>query len=331
MGSRAEQVDDQSQAIVGDARPTFDVLAQGRTSIDLTFLGLPHLPRLGEEYFATGFAMNPGACFINVAALSRLGLHTGFASDLGNDLFSRFVMDEMRAQGIDETFIRRQERDMTVLSVGLSFPQDRSFITWEVETKFEGRGVLLEDLQRYRVRCLFTHARFRPEVFAEARRRRIPICVDSFWDREYLCSQAVHQAIDQADVFMPNLLEACTITGMSNAEDALAALAGRAPMVAIKLGAEGAIGSFEGCVYRAPSLPVTVVDTTGAGDNFDAGFIYGLLHRLPFGECLRCAVVAGSLSTRGAGGVQASPSEDELRAGLAALGPYEISARLSHS
>jgi sugar/nucleoside kinase (ribokinase family) len=310
---------------------TLDVLVQGRTSVDLTFLGLPHLPRLGEEYLATGFAMNPGACFINVASLSRLGLWVGFATDLGNDLFSRYVLDEMHRWGIDQRFVRLHDRDMTALSVGLSFPHDRSFITWEQPDGVDSRGILLEDLRRHRVRCLFTHTAVRPDVYAEARRQGIPICVDSFWDPGFLRSGAVQTAIGQAEVFMPNRLEAQAITGTSTPEAALAALAAKAPMVAIKLGADGAIGAYQGRVYRVPALPVEAVDTTGAGDNFDGGFIYGLLKGLPFGECLRCAVVAGSLSTRCPGGVTGSPTEGELLAGLDRLPAPTITAHLFES
>jgi sugar/nucleoside kinase (ribokinase family) len=310
-------------------RPVIDVLAQGRCSVDLTFLGLPHLPRLGEDYYVSGFGINPGAGFINVASLRRLGLRVGLATDLGTDLFSRYILERFRAEDIDETFVRIQDRDLTVLTVGLSFPPDRTFITWEEQDVFGSRGVLIEDLRRYRVGCLFSHVAFTADVYAEAREQGIPICIDSFWDREFLTSAAAQAAIAQADAFLPNQVEACTITGTTTAEAALAALAPRCPMVAIKLGAAGVIGSFQGRCYRVPALPVEVIDTTGAGDNFDGGFIYGLVRGLPFEECLRCAVVAGSLSTRRAGGVAASPTVDELRAGLAALGPSEKSVHLS--
>lgn len=310
--------------IVGESeteRRVFDVLVRGRSSIDLTFLGLPHLPRLGEEYHATGFAMNPGASFINAAAAARLGLRTGYASDLGNDFFSAYIRDQFREFGIDEHFVRFHDRDLTELSVGLSFPTDRTFITWDPVPDWMGRGILVEDLRHHQVRCIFTHRPLASGAYAEARRQGIPICIDSFWEPEYLQSDRVWASIDQADVFMPNLIEARTITGAATAEEALAALSARAPMVAIKLGAEGAVGWHQGRIYRVPSLAVEVVDTTGAGDNFDAGMIYGLLRGLSFPECLRCGVIAGSLSTRRPGGVRGSATAEEMEAGLRVLGP----------
>ncbi|MGH2410556.1 MAG: carbohydrate kinase family protein [Chloroflexota bacterium] len=305
-------------------RPLFDVVVRGRSSIDLTFLGLPHLPRLGEEYHSTGFAMNPGASFINAAAAARLGLRTGYATDLGNDFCSRYIHDQLKSTGIDERFIQFHDEDLTELSVGLSFPTDRTFITWDAAEGWEDRGVLIDDLRHNVVRCIFSHVPLTPEVHAEARRQGICICVDSFWQMDYLHSDRVWQSIAQADIFMPNLIEAFEITGADTAEEALAVLSKRVPMVAIKLGAAGAIGSHHGHVYQVPALKVEVVDTTGAGDNFDAGVIYGLLRDLPFPDCLRCGVVAGSLSTRRPGWVEGSATAEEMAAGLLALGPTEI-------
>jgi len=84
-----------------EARSTFDILVRGRASVDLTFLGMPHMPRLGEEYYVSGFAMNPGATFTNVTSLKRLGLRVGYVTDLGSDFFSRYILESMRAEQID--------------------------------------------------------------------------------------------------------------------------------------------------------------------------------------------------------------------------------------
>ncbi len=304
-------------------KPLFDVLVRGRSSIDLTFMGLPHLPKLGEEYYAKGFAMNPGAAFINAASSARLGLRTGYATDLGNDFFSGYIRERLRTTGVDERFIRFHERDLSEVSVGLSFPTDRAFITWDAAQGWDDRSVLLDDLRCNAVRCIFTHMPLRDEVYAEARRQGILICVDSFWDQPFLQSTRVWEPIDQADVFMPNLIEALTITGKDTAEEAIAVLEARVAMVAIKLGPDGTLGAYKGRLYQAPALPVEAIDTTGAGDNFDAGLMYGLLHDRPFPECLRCAVVAGSLSTRCAGGVEGSPTAEEMEAALSTLGPVQ--------
>jgi sugar/nucleoside kinase (ribokinase family) len=322
-GGRSHPLIQQDSLAPERTAPLIDVLVQGAASVDLTFLGLPELPRLGQEYYATGFGMNPGACFITVNALRRLGLRTGFSTDLGNDFFSRYVLDCIRSAGIDQTFIRLQDRDLSEVSVGLSFPHDRTYITWDATPGWSFRAVQFDDLRSHRVRCLFTHVALDADVFAEARSQGIPICVDAFWNPAFLTSRMVWDAIGQADVFMPNLIEACKITGTTTPEAALASLAKHVPMVAIKLGPDGAIGCADGVQHWVPALPVAAVDTTGAGDNFDAGFMYGLVRGLPFDTCLRCAVVAGSLSTQAPGGVTASPDEQGLLQGLDGLARRE--------
>ena len=82
------------------------------------------------------------------------------------------------------------------------------------------------------------------------------------------------------------------------------------------LGAQGAIGRAGGEIARAPSLPIDVVDTTGAGDSFDAGFVYGYLAGWDLARVLRLACVCGSLSTRAAGGTAAQATLVEALAAL---------------
>ncbi len=80
----------------------------------------------------------------------------------------------------------------------------------------------------------------------------------------------------------------------------------------IKLGADGVLASHQGRVIHMPGIAVDVVDTTGAGDNFDCGFIYGLLHDDSFEDCLRAGNFCGGRSTTAHGGWYASPTEEQL-------------------
>lgn len=94
---------------------------------------------------------------------------------------------------------------------------------------------------------------------------------------------------------------------------AAAVLRGYGPTIAMKAGAAGAIGWDDTGRHTAAGLPVDVLDTTGAGDSFDAAFLAGRLAGRSFAECLRWAAVGGSLSTRAAGGTAAQPTADQLR------------------
>ena len=125
---------------------------------------------------------------------------------------------------------------------------------------------------------------------------------------------AYTETLAQTDVFLPNGVEARAIAGEPDVEAALSTLAKRTPLVAVKLGAEGAIARRGEETVRAAPPPVQVVDTTGAGDSFDAGFVCGYLKGWPLERTLRLACACGSLATRQPGGTNGQPTLAEALA-----------------
>ena len=90
-------------------------------------------------------------------------------------------------------------------------------------------------------------------------------------------------------------------------------LGSRVEVLGIKLGAEGALGVRQGARVRVASIPVKVVDTVGAGDSFDAGFLYGYLNSWSLEKTLRLACVCGALSTQQPGGTNGQPTLEQAR------------------
>ena len=121
----------------------------------------------------------------------------------------------------------------------------------------------------------------------------------------------MYELLKLTTVFLPNENEALSLTGASTVEEAAERLAAQASIVAVKMGADGGLVYDGETLYRAPIIPVDVLDTVGAGDTFDAGFIYGFLQGWPLERCLKLGVVCGSLSTRMAGGIASQPVLDE--------------------
>ncbi len=81
----------------------------------------------------------------------------------------------------------------------------------------------------------------------------------------------------------------------------------------MKLGARGALARYGSEIVHAASIPMDVVDTTGAGDSFDASFVYGYLGGWPLQRTLRLAAICGALSTRAAGGTGSQATLDEAQ------------------
>jgi sugar/nucleoside kinase (ribokinase family) len=115
-----------------------------------------------------------------------------------------------------------------------------------------------------------------------------------------------------SDVFFPNEREACALAGAASVDQAVERLKDKVNTLAVKLGPYGSIGATRGEKRQVPAFPVTVVDTVGAGDSFDAGFIYGFLLGWPLEKNLKVATVCGALSTTAAGGTSAQATLDEV-------------------
>ncbi|HIQ05514.1 MAG TPA: hypothetical protein EYH31_07425 [Anaerolineae bacterium] len=114
------------------------------------------------------------------------------------------------------------------------------------------------------------------------------------------------------DIFLPNEIEALLLTHSRTLEEALPELTQLGPLVVVKRGAKGAIAVNEHGIVEMPAISVQPVDTTGAGDCFNAGFLYGWLQRWPLSQCLRAGNICGGLSTTSPGGSTASPALAEL-------------------
>lgn len=283
--------------------PGYDVLLPGCYFCDLIFTGLPGMPQLGAEIFGTDFDMVPGASFTTALALHRLGLRVGWACDFGSDFFSRFVLEAAHAAGIDSHLFRVHNQPMRCVTASLSFPHDRAFVSFMDEQPPLNVAALIE---QHRPRAvLLSGLNMGPplvELVAAARRHGTFVYMDCQCVAATLETPGVAEALRLVDVFAPNATEAMHLTGTSSVPEALAILAELAPLVVVKSGPDGAVARSGDRIVRAPAIPVQVFDTTGAGDCFNAGFLFGHLRGESLEICLRCGNVCGGLKTTARGG-----------------------------
>lgn len=293
--------------VVGDANP--DLVLRGDV-----------VPRFGqaEQLLSSAELVLGGSAGIAACGLARLGVPTALAAVVGDDLFGREVLTWLRTAGVwlDATTVRAGE--VTGVSVHLSTPDDRAILTLpgtipHLDAAAVRSAVDLSAPAHIHVASPFlTPALTRelPELLHEWRNAGITTSLDTNWDPEGEWA-GIADALPYVDVLLPNAAELEALGGA----DAIVALG---PRVVVKDGAEGG-WSLDGTGVRrsAPGIPVDVVDTTGAGDSFDAGYLAAMAHGVDDEEeRLRWATVAGSLSTRSAGGTAAQPTLDELRAAL---------------
>ncbi|MEW5958098.1 MAG: carbohydrate kinase family protein [Chloroflexota bacterium] len=294
----------------------YDVLIEGGYFCDLIFTGLPGMPRLGAEIVGAGFEMVPGANFYYALAFKRLGLRVGWSCDFGNDLFSRFVLDMARREGLDDSLFRVHDFPLRCLTVSLSFPNERAFVTYTDEV---AGPPLLALVRQYRPRCvLLGGLAFGPdhlELVTTAHEVGALVYMDCQSHQTTLDNPQVIESLRAVDIFAPNEGEALALTGATTVTAALARLAELTGLVIIKRGSRGAIAQTSQQVICAPGLKVEAFDTTGAGDCFNTGFLYGYLRGDPLETCLKYGNICGGLSTTDHGAA-AAPTAAEVEVWL---------------
>lgn len=294
----------------------YDVLVAGEYYCDLIFGGVDAPPRLSQEVVAERLSIRPGGGYTMALGLSRLGVRTAWACDFGNDFFSRLVLEQAHADGIDPVAFRQLGRSGQMVSAAFADETERGFITFRELPVVPPAEHILSTLDP---QWLLQTFRFTPQWLAfirAARARGIRIFGDCSGESASIETPGVLEFIGLCDVFSPNESEALALTRSGSLDEAISQLAEVAPAIVVKRGSAGASAVFRGVRYDSPAPAVAVVDTVGAGDAFAAGFLSASIHGASIDDQLRAAVACGSLSTTAAGN-SASPTTQELTAFLA--------------
>lgn len=290
------------------SRRPYDVLAIGDVNIDLV-LGLEALPQFGQEVVADSLSQHLGGCTANFACYcARLGLRTALLARVGRDAYGDFLLDELQQFGVSTEYVLRDVERPTGITVALSGPTDRAFVTHlgtiDSLTGADATDALLAQAEWVHVGSFFLQRKLRPAVPDLLRRAQAlgsRTSLDTGYDPEGQWNGDLPAALAHVSVFLPNEVEGMAMTRAATPAAALSALADRCPMVAMKLGAEGAAYAAGAERLRAAPVRVRVVDTTCCGDAFDAGFVAAMLRCLPPAECLAWGNACGALVASGQG------------------------------
>lgn len=298
----------------------FDVAVVGEINVDLILQGNvePEFNQVEKIVHDCRLSVGSSAVIFACGA-ARLGLKTAFIGIAGEDTFGRFMVSEMEARGIDTAGIILKSGLDTGISVILARQTDRAILTYPGSIpELTLTDIDLSILSRSRhlhLASYFLLERLRPKIpqlFEKARQVGCSISMDTNYDPTQQWNAGLLDALKQVDIFLPNATEIKAITRAADLLKAIEAILQLGPAVAVKLGQDGAIAASPGGeVIRQQALPVEVVDTVGAGDSFDAGFIYGYLNGMDWPTSLKLATICGSLSTQKSGGIRAQPTLDQ--------------------
>jgi sugar/nucleoside kinase (ribokinase family) len=309
---------------MNERRP--DLVVIGDLNPDAIVAGAAIEPAFGqaERLAESGVLALGGSGGIVSSAAARLGLAVAHVGVVGDDAAGRFVLGELRARGVDLAWCRVDRAVSTGITVALSRGDDRAMLTAPgAIAALRPEDVPAAAIARARhvhVSSFYLQTGLQDgvvDLLARARAAGATTSLDCGWDPREEWAGGLDAALGQTDIFLPNAEEACRIAGTDDVHGALESLAARVATVAIKLGERGAVARSSDASAAAGPPPVEMVDATGAGDSFAAGFLHGHLDGRPLSDMTRLAVACGALSTRALGGVAAQPTLDEALAAAA--------------
>lgn len=296
------------------------VLVVGEINPDLILRGGRAFPTAGKEVLVDDFVMTLGsASAICAMGLARLGDPVTFVGKVGADPWGAYCVDVMAAAGIDVSRVVRDPGLKTGVTVSITTRRDRALVSFVGAIGALRAAEVPDDAfcgaRHLHVSSYFLQEGLRPgcrSLFARARAAGLTTSLDPGFDPSERWEKDLVETLSEVDLFFPNEVELRSLTGTGSVPDALRKLAGGRTRTVAKLGERGcATLADDGRVLQAPAYSVEPVDTTGAGDCFNAGFLHAWLANRPLEECLRWGAACGSLSTRGLGGTSRQASAEE--------------------
>ena len=297
-----------------------DVVVVGDINVDMVFTGLPSLPALRELKHATSMQFTlGGASAIFAHNIARLGAATGFVGKVGKDHLGDFLIDTLKAAGVDTSRIVRDSTHPTGVCAVMSFPDEYAMVSYPgIRQSFALQEIDLDYVKRSRhlhISAFYLQPGLQPgcrELFRQAKSAGLTTSLDPDNDPQKIWDSGIQQLLYDVDLFLPNDLEATCIAKKTELEAAEKFLASFGHTVVIKLGANGVRVVSSGHTFSAPAFAIQPVDTTGAGDSFNAGFIFQHVQGAPLQKCVAWGNACGALSTRALGGTEAFPSFSEV-------------------
>lgn len=300
----------------------WDVFVYGDINIDLILPGVETVPPGGEEWEVPQMETQPGGgSALFALGLARLGMRPVFQGKVGEDFYGRFLRDYMEQEGVDTQLLVTEKGRKTGISISFTNEKDRSFLT------FRGPDFSQEENQKgmeeYAGKARHVHVtgyegrkheQYLDMLSMLKKKSDVTISMDVGWDGSGMWDQRIRQLFPYLDILLMNETECLHYGQEKTAKENALDFSRQGCMAVIKLGKQGAIAAKDGRLYERQGFSVKALDTTGAGDSFNAGFVYGFLQGYSVERSLECGNGCGALSCTALGGNAGFPDEKTLKA-----------------
>ena len=307
----------------------FDVACIGILVADVVTRTVRTLPETGKLTLADHIDLFTGGCAVSSAIdMARIGLRTAVSGKVGADGFGSFMRGALRQAGVEDRYVAEDPHIGTSASVVLVDAHgERSFLhslgANAVFTDTDVPETLLEQSRIAFVAGTMLMPAFDGDACARVLKRAKALgkttALDTAWDSKGRWMTVLKPCMPHIDLFLPSYDEAVELSGERDPVVISEQFLGMGVQtVVIKLGADGCLIRRADETWRIPGFPVKeVLDTTGAGDAFCAGFLTGVTLGLPMPECGRMANAVGALCVSGVGASTGIQSMEQVNALLA--------------
>ena len=297
------------------------VLVIGELNVDIVATGLRSAPEMGAEILAEDCELVVGsASAIFAAGMTKLGYEVTLVSQVGRDYFGDFCIKALRQLGVSTRYVARKADEKTGVTIALSGKHDRALVTHPgavaTLTSDAIDQTLMKRHDHLHLTSYYLQTALKPsfaDIFRRAKALGLTTSFDPNSDPTNKWSKSIEGVLRYTDVLFVNEREAAQLTHSSTAKAALKTLGTKVECAVIKGGPRGAMAIQNGATVVGSGFKVAAVDTTGAGDSFDAGFLSAYLRDAPLAECLRIGNACGALSATRVGGTAGQPTEPELQ------------------
>ena len=291
----------------------FDLAIAGELNLDLILYGLPLIMETERDLLGTGFTSTLGSSSAILAHnAATLGMRVRFATLVGDDDLGRTALGRLRDAGVETSGAIVDSRTSTGVTILLPHGAVRHSLTYlgsiaELTVEHLDRESLAQ-ARHFHLSSLYLQTGLHPGIvglvqFLKA--RGLSISLDTNDDPENGWGPPLRELLPLVDLFLPNESEICRMAGGVSLEEAMDFFAVSVPTIVVKRGRQGCRVRHGGQTFDVPGISVSPVDSIGAGDSFDAGFLCAWLNGLPLSACAQAGNITGALSTQSTGGTEA--------------------------
>lgn len=291
------------------------IAGAGATNVDLLYQGFDRLAGIGEELYCKDFSLQLGgglpATLIN---LGRLGIKTKIATELGSDIFSEFAKNQFINNGVTPTNLYFGNDIPLNITSAIILPEDRTFYTYgkgSIEPDDKAKETFYEMAKGSKITMMQLGGFL--DVYKKLRSEGTTLVLDTGWDDE-MSLEKYSDYLEVADYYTPNQKEALKITGATSPQDAAKILNKYLKNAVVKVDKDGCIATENGNTFYVKSIDEFInVDSTGAGDAFLSGFMYGLFYGYDIKDSVLFGNITGGNAVTKVGALSARLSEKELK------------------